>query len=339
MDNVFAERLQCVDIQNETHDVKTFHFSVADQRPLVFKPGQFLTLELNINGNAVNRCYSFSSEPRNQAIAITVKRVANGLVSNWLHDSFSIGDHVSILPPAGEFSTQLYPRANYLFLSAGSGITPIMSMTRHHHSVDDDANIVFIHSTKTPADFIFGDELNQLAKTHPKFKLHLVYSRNEGTFSGRLTYQQLLEFAPDLLQRSVFVCGPSSYRQAVRAMLTATGINAELVHEESYSFTDLQQDDVIKSQISTAAEFTVLFQEAQREIQCKSDQSILAAAQAAGMRLASSCQQGVCGTCKVKLMSGEVMMTHQGGIRQREIDQGMILLCCSKPLTELVIAK
>ena len=85
--------------------------------------------------------------------------------------------------------------------------------------------------------------------------------------------------------------------------------------------------------------FKVSFARSNREIECGSGQHVLDAAKKAGVRLPASCTQGMCGTCKVKLVSGEVAMKHAGGIRQREIDQGMVLLCCSKPLSDLVVDK
>jgi ferredoxin len=130
--------------------------------------------------------------------------------------------------------------------------------------------------------------------------------------------------------------------KAVRGMLDEAGFDRARYHEESFSFEALQQE----SQPQTAPEnapaatgFEVNFQKSMRQITCGPQQHVLDAARNAGVRLASSCAQGMCGTCKVKLVSGTVDMQHKGGIRQREIDQGMVLLCCSKPLSNLVVDK
>ena len=97
-------------------------------------------------------------------------------------------------------------------------------------------------------------------------------------------------------------------------------------------------DGLFRADVATK-QYTVSFAKSNREISCGSEQHVLDAARQSGVRLPASCTQGMCGTCKVKLVSGQVEMKHNGGIRQREIDQGMVLLCCSKPLSDLVIDK
>jgi ferredoxin len=178
--------------------------------------------------------------------------------------------------------------------------------------------------------------------------------------------------APDFLEREIFTCGPAPYMQAVRNLLAEGGFDRSHYHEESFSFETISE---VAAQLTTAhvadalqaptvaaerftetreqaagftpaeipleteTKFKVSFVKSNREIECGSGQHVLDAAKKAGVRLAASCTQGMCGTCKVKLVSGEVAMKHAGGIRQREIDQGMVLLCCSKPLSDLVVDK
>jgi len=136
-------------------------------------------------------------------------------------------------------------------------------------------------------------------------------------------------------------------------MLDEAGFDRQHYHEESFSFESLPEEvqeaatvthaDAVATAapeaLLDAGSFKVTFQKSAREIVCGSQQHVLEAARATGVRLASSCAQGMCGTCKVKLISGKVDMQHKGGIRQREIDQGMVLLCCSKPLSDLVVDK
>jgi len=132
----------------------------------------------------------------------------------------------------------------------------------------------------------------------------------------------------------------------VRDLLEEAGFDRKHYHEESFSFETLIEDapellaEVAPAENgATTSTFTVSFARSNREISCGTDQHVLDAARQAGVRLPSSCTQGMCGTCKVKLVSGQVEMKHNGGIRQREIDQGMVLLCCSKPLSDLVVEK
>jgi len=338
-----AEKLICTQIKDETHKVKTFFFICADQNMITYKPGQFITLELQINGALINRCYTISSaQGKSSAICITVKRLPQGLVSNWLHDHFNVGDQVSFLPPAGDFTWVDYQADKYLFLSAGVGITPLMSMTRAHLLTLNYVDIAFIHSAHTPDDIIFAAELANIAEHYPNIKIHFNCSdkgrrHDWSAATGRLSWQSLQKQAPDLREREIFACGPASYLQTIRDMLNQSEFDMRHYHEESFSFEALATKVESQSACADTGEFAIHLQKSQREIVCGSQQFILEAATNAGVRLASSCTQGVCGTCKTRLVSGRVEMQHKGGIRQREIDQGMILLCCSKPMTDLVI--
>lgn len=342
------ETLVCCQVRAETHDVKSFFFAAADGAAFAFQPGQFITLELEINGELINRCYTISSSPaRPHTISITVKRVPGGPVSNWLHDNLKAGDKVKVLRAAGEFTCAIHPAEKYLFLSAGSGITPLMSMSRAHHDLCDDRDIVFIHSARTPDDIIFERELSLIAANQQNFRTRFICERpglrrEWPGLTGMLSLAALKLMAPDFMEREIFVCGPAPYMKAVRGMLDEAGFDHARYHEESFSFETLQQDSGPQTSVSNTvvtAGFEINFQKSMRQIVCGPQQHVLEAARSAGVRLASSCAQGMCGTCKVKLISGTVDMQHKGGIRQREIDQGMVLLCCSKPLSNLVVDK
>lgn len=364
------ETLVCCQIRQETHDVKSFFFMSREGRTFAFEPGQFITLELEIDGETINRCYTISSAPtRPHTISITVKRVPGGKVSNWLHDNLRTGDCVRVLGPAGEFTCVRQPAAKYLFLSAGSGITPLMSMSRAHHELGEDRDIIFVHSARTPDDIIFARELDLIAASQERFRTSFVCERigqrtNWAGVTGFLTLPLLTLIAPDFMDREVFTCGPAPYMDAVRGMLAQAGFDMRRYHHESFTFETLEpQPSALEAGASGGgadaeatsngsitsnggaephvggARFAVTFAKSRRDIECGAQQHVLDAARQAGVRLPASCTQGMCGTCKVKLVSGQVRMQHNGGIRQREIDQGMVLLCCSKPLTDLVIDK
>ncbi|MFM0397348.1 FAD-binding oxidoreductase [Paraburkholderia phytofirmans] len=374
------DTLVCCQVRQETHDVKSFFFRAPSGRVFVFEPGQFITLELEIDGESINRCYTISSPPtRPHTISITVKRVPGGKVSNWLHDNLHAGNEVRVLGPSGEFTCARHPARKFLFLSAGSGITPLMSMSRAHHELGEDSDIVFVHSARTPDDIIFARELDLIASNQTHFRTAFVCERvgartNWPGVTGFLTLPLLKLIVPDYLEREIFTCGPAPYMQAVRNLLDEGGFDRSHYHEESFSFETVSEvaaqlttahvadalqsigapvtaDSFIEAReeapgfapapvsIETETRFKVSFAKSNREIECGSGQHVLDAAKKAGVRLPASCTQGMCGTCKVKLVSGEVAMKHAGGIRQREIDQGMVLLCCSKPLSDLVVDK
>jgi ferredoxin-NADP reductase len=258
-----------------------------------------------------------------------------------------------------------------------------MSMSRAHHELGEDSDIVFVHSARTPDDIIFARELDLIASNQAHFRTAFVCERlgartNWPGVTGFLTLPLLKLIAPDYLEREIFTCGPAPYMQAVRNLLAEGGFDRSHYHEESFSFETVSEvaaqlttvhvadalqgalapvtaDSFIEAReeasgftpasapapvsVETETRFKVSFARSNREIECGSAQHVLDAAKKAGVRLPASCTQGMCGTCKVKLVSGEVAMKHAGGIRQREIDQGMVLLCCSKPLSDLVVDK
>ena len=348
--------LICCEVRQETHDVKSFFFKAADASQFHFLPGQFITLELAIGSETINRCYTISSSPtRPHTISITVKRQPNGIVSNWLHDNMQIGKKIAAFGPSGEFTTADLKAEKTLFLSAGSGVTPLMSMTRAFQELAENQDVVFVHSTRSPEDIIFLKELDLIAFNQPKFRAGFICEqiddvlRGSSMLAGRLGVEALQQLAPDFKSREIFTCGPAPYMAAVRTMLDAAGFDMAHYHEESFSFdalpsaikADIQENEVgINPALNqTGAAFSVQFTKSERTLNCDAGEFVLDVAKTAGLRLPFACSKGVCGTCKSKLLSGKVDMKHGGGIRQREIDQGMILICCSKPLTDLVIEK
>lgn len=340
------EPLVCVAVERVTHDVASFVLRSAHGRSYRFEPGQYLTLTAPVDGRDTERCYTIASSPLcPDALTITVKRVPGGPVSNWLHDHLRPGVALPVTGPLGRFSITYHPAARYLFLSAGSGITPLMSMTRTIHQRGGPADVVFVHSARTPDDIIFRAELEEIAATNPGIRVVAVCEEDSATQRwagrrGRLTLPMLRSMAPDLAEREVFTCGPPAYMDTVRAMLAEAGAATECCHEESFTFPRPAHDQAGGTATSARpaeAGFSVELARSRRMIMCEPGSTVLEAAERAGLSLPSSCGEGVCGTCKTAMLSGSVDMDHGGGIRPREIAENMVLLCCSSPRTDLVL--
>ena len=335
------EHLVCVAVRPETHDVATFVFAAAEPRLFRFQPGQFMTLDLAAAG--VQRCYTIASPPtRPYRIEVTAKRAAVGAGSGWLHGTMRPGVRVAATGPHGAFTFAPAPGGRYLFLSAGSGITPLMSMARYAHDLGSDADVLFVHSARSPADLVFNDELAAMARRPGFARASIVKAVPAGVawdgLRGRLSPAMLSALVPDLLAREVYCCGPAPYMEAVRVMLDAAGFDRGRYHEESFSFAMPDAPEPTPAAPPDAqAGFTVAFTRLGRTVACPPGSTILAAARSAGLRLPSACNKGVCGTCKSRLVSGTVELRHGGGIRQREIDAGMTLLCCARPASDLVV--
>ncbi len=335
-------RLICRLVAQETHDVRSFTFTAPTPHRFRFLPGQFLTFDLPIDGAIVPRSYTIASPPtRPFSISVTSKRVPGGIGSNWLHDHLRPGMALAANGPAGDFSAFHHPAAKYLFLSAGSGITPLMAMARSFHDLGSAADIVFVHSARSPSDIIFRDELERFSRVWPGFTLAWLCEAVSplggwGGYRGRLSLGLLREIAPDFAAREVFTCGPAPYMAAARALLAEGGADPAKYHQESFDFAGLADAPVAAAAVAETG-FRIAFSRMGRTILCDPGTTILAAAAAAGVKLPSACAQGVCGTCKSRKISGAVDMRHEGGIRQRDIDQGYFLPCCSRPLSDIVI--
>lgn len=341
--------LVCRQVRQETHDVRTFTFTAFQPRRFDYFPGQFLTFEFEIAGELVHRCYTIASAPtRPGMVSITVKRVPGGPASNWLHDEMKPGMSVKAVGPMGTFTCLTQPASKYLFLSGGSGITPLMSMARTFHDLSEPRDVVFVHAARTPADIIFRRELDLIAQNMPSFRFAPICEADAPGerwhgLTGRLSLDIVKHVAPDFMDRTVFTCGPSPFMAAAKSILSGAGHDAKRYFEESFSFDELPSalaEEVLEVEAAIGTRtYSIQFAKTGKTIDCPEDTPILTAAKAAGMRLPSSCTKGMCGTCKSKKLSGDVEMTHQGGIRQREIDAGMVLICCAKPRSDVVIER
>jgi ferredoxin-NADP reductase len=345
------KELVCCRIIEETPDVKTFVFSAGDGVLFSFEPGQFITISVEVNGQMLARCYTISSPPtRPYTLSISVKRVPGGVVSNWLHDALQPGGTLEVYGPSGVFTPSSYPAKKSLYLSAGSGVTPLMSMTRAGHDLGLNRDIVFLHSARTPADIIFRSELSQLSASANRLTVVHVC---EGTGLeadwngpvGRLSLELLERYVPDFREREVFTCGPAGYMQSVKEILGRGGHDPARYHQESFDIRASSAEGGVTaapaSSCSAAAglhqAFSVRLARSGKTFTMDDSETVLAAARRAGVPVPSSCGQGLCGTCKTVVLEGDVDMRHNGGIRQREVDKGLRLLCCSRPNTDLVL--
>lgn len=331
---------------------------------VAFRPGQYLTLVVEVDGVPVERCYTISSPPtRPHLLTITVKRVPGGVLSAHLHDRLAVGDRVSARGPLGGFSVASHPARRYLLLSAGSGVTPTLSTLRtmadlgeldggdrgDRGGAQDGLDVVVLHSGRTPDDLVCRAELDALATAHAGLRVVWICeddapgaaARWEGP-RGRLSADLLHEHVPDLADREVLTCGPPGYMAAARGLLAALGADPDRCHEESFVLGDRAAPvvpaaaaDEPHGGVSPGA--TVRFGRSDREVACAPGTTVLAAAQQAGVVLPSSCASGLCGTCKSTLLAGKVEMHHQGGIRPREIAQDKFLPCCSTPDGDIVV--
>ncbi len=337
------DELVCIDVHDETHDVKSFTFVSPGRKQFEFSAGQYFKFELGLDNEDDGRCYSVSSSPlRRNAITITVKRVPGGKVSNWLHDNLIPNTAVRASGPLGRF---VRPAAKkYLFLSGGSGITPLMSMARELADTAETTDVIFLHAGRSPRDLIFRDEIANIARRVKGFRI-LLLPEDIGTergwpgISGRISKEFLSLAAPDIADRVVMCCGPAPFMAAARQISVELGVPETNYLEESFDAVVVEEAPAPAFEAVETKSFSVQFSKQGKSIEVRADQTVLSCAKKSGVRIPSSCASGICGTCKSKLVSGAVDMKHDGGIRQREIDAGFFLPCCSRPLSDLVIER
>lgn len=343
--------VRCVKVIAETHDVTTFTFGMSQPVLFFFKPGQFVTLELEIEGERVMRSYTISSSPSiPYSFSITVKRVAGGKVSNWLHEHLNHGDQIAVHGPVGQFNCMDFAAEKVLLLSGGVGITPVMSMARWWFNTDSEVDIVFAHSARTPKDIIYARELEYMSSRIDNFQLHLICEKTEvgqawGGYRGYLNHHMLGLIAPDYMTREVFCCGPEPYMKAIKSMLQDAGYDMDRYHEESFGATPVKDVELaekhadaaeIENQLSKEM-VQVSFTDTGTQVSVALGTNLNEAANEAGVNISKACGVGICGACRVKVVSGQFEMAHNGGISEEEIAQGYVLSCCTNVTEDIEI--
>ena len=338
--------LTCIDIINETHDVKTFAFTTKNKEKVDYIPGQHLPMTLLINGDTVNACYTLSSSStRDNYLKITVKRVEQGLVSNFLHDSFQVGDEVIASTPSGNFHLEKVPVNKVLLLSAGSGVTPMLSMLKgmvdNKNRLQSD-DIVFFHSAHSEDDIIARQQVAQLQEQHGNCQVLYTLTREikpqwQG-FQGRLN-QNMLSKIKDLTSRQVFVCGPLGFRETAKKALLALGLPEQQFHFESFGDNRARSPkDITSAEKAQTKAVNLLFDSWDKSVLGNNQQTILEQAEDAGLHLPFACRSGMCGTCRIKLESGEVTQLANDALTEAEQAQNYVLACSCIPKTDIVIS-
>ena len=344
--------VRCVRITVETADVKTFTFAADPAVRLNYKPGQFVTLNLEINGEPVMRSYSLSSSPsRPHTLEITVKRVPAGLVSNWLHDTIAVGSQIKISAPMGKFTCVPSLAPKLLLISAGSGITPLMAMSRWVEDTAAAIDITFFHCARTPRDIIFRQELERMSARLPNFHLALSVTQSEpgqpwSGFTGRLNEAMLQCVAPDFQERQVYVCGSEGFMQATKSLLEGLDFPMQRYSEESFGAPKAlkkvkplkpNSDDPVSPALSPAQSI-VLFSKSGKQVAHDGSESILELAEQEGIKIRSSCRQGVCGACKKRKLEGEVRYEAEpNALEPDDRAAGYVLACAALPVGRVVI--
>ncbi len=307
----------------------------ADARTLVIqpgrawrahRPGQFVSIGVDIDGVRHTRCYSISSAPAGNhgRFSITVKAVDGGRVSNYLVRQLRIGEMVYLSPADGEFVLPEITSKPLLFITAGSGITPVMSMLRSLAARDLMVDTVLIHYAPSRADIIFHDELQELAQRFPdQLKIHWATTReaDDAPLQGHFNSEHLEKVCPDWQSRSAFACGPRGLLASLESTWTAAGC-AELLQIERFQA-------VLAPVNAGAVGGEVRFSVSGRLVQADGAKPLLEVAESAGLAPAHGCRMGICHGCTVKLKSGSVRDLRNGQLHSDAGERVQICVCAA----------
>lgn len=278
------------------------------------RPGQFLRLGVEVDGVRQWRSYSISSAPDRPdgCVAITVKAIPDGVVSSYLVRRATVGTIVHLDQPTGEFVLDAPDQARILFLTAGSGITPVMAMLRSLPPTGS-TDIVVVHSAPTPADTIFGGELRMLAQ-RGRIRLIERHTRTD----GRLDLARLSELVGDVDHRHTWACGPTEMLDAVENHWAAAGSTA-LLRTERFRSTVIATD---------GAGGSVTFSATGTTVQADGDRSMLDTGEEAGVLMPSGCRMGICFGCVAPLRRGAVRDLRTGALTTANDGDGVVIQTC-----------
>jgi ferredoxin-NADP reductase len=326
--------LKLASITQQASDAKTLRFVVPDGRKLSARPGQFLTFSFLFDGKKVTRSYSIcSSAATSGYIEITTKRVRQGCVSVFLNDRASLGMTVEAKGPFGRFCLDESKHQDIVLLAAGSGITPMMAMLRYIDDLCLNIRATLLYCVRTNTDIIFERELENLQSRLTHFDYHLMLSQPHDEWSGargHVSREFIETTVKEIGSRDFFLCGPPQFMEASRTILIDLGVKPERILQESFGVPKLNGVRPVSPNSLTDA--VVEFARSGKMYAVRSGQSLLDAAEEHGIAIPSSCRQGQCGTCKTKLLAGNVRMDAEEGLDPDSKARGFVLTCVGHPL-------
>lgn len=328
-------------IFDETHDVKTFRLVSPDGGPLPFEhiAGQYINLQLTIDGKRVNRSYTIASSPtRNAYCEISVKRAPDGYGSKHLHETWREGQRIKVSAPAGKFYFAGHESDRVVLIAGGIGITPMMSVVRSLTDRGWTGEMYLLFSVRQATDVVFRDELAYLQGRFSNLHVEIVDTSQR----GHITREIIEGFVPGLTKGPVMLCGPAPMMTAMRELLVGMGVRDAEIHQEAFISPKPVADDGAAEPTDVAvidehAERSVTFSRAGQRIGVTNGLTVLECAEEAGVELPFECRSGICGQCKCKLVSGRVVMETQDALTSGDRAKGLILACQARPVNDVVV--
>ena len=337
------------DIVKETSEAVsvTFDVPIELKSEYMFLPGQYLTLESLINNEKIRRDYSISSTPSSGNLTVTIKKVKNGIFSNYANDSLRKGSLINVSLPRGRFVYNCIsdsPKIIFAF-AAGSGITPIISIIKTALENSPKTSCKLIYGNKSPKTTIFLNDLKHLKQVHKnRFDLQFVYSQAqvENSLNGRIDAEKTAHFLHNFSseQKSLsnyYLCGPEKMIFNVKNELLKNNIKAEKILFELFSSTSSSETKNNLNSNNSFCEATIQFEDSTEKIKVLKDQTILDAALSKDIEVPYSCKGGVCSSCICRIKEGDAQMRQNSVLTDKEVEEGLVLSCQAVPTTTNLI--
>ncbi len=343
-------------IEPDTQEAVIVSFDVPPELREVFgfTQGQYLTLRTDIDGQDLRRSYSICAGVDDGELRVGVRKVRGGVFSNWINEHLKPGDTVSVMAPQGRFFVPLDPaaRRHHVGIAGGSGITPILSIMKTVLAREPHSRFTLIYGNRLLQSTMFKEEIEDLKNRYmTRLALQHVFSDEHTDApinSGVMNREKIAEFLASVVPADdidhVYVCGPFQMNDEAEAALLAAGVPEERIHIERFGVALPATGPVgavvheAKPGDAETARIVIIRDGLSREISfTKQQPSILDAASAAGMEVPYSCTSGVCGTCRAKLVEGQVRMERNFALDKKEVANGFVLTCQAHPLTERVV--
>jgi len=330
-------QLRVKEVVRETHDASSFVFDVPPDLADTFhyRPGQFCTFRVQVGGDEQLRSYSMSSTPGTDAdLAVTVKRVAGGVVSNHLLDHVSVGDVLELTKPAGVFCPQDSGRA-VVGLCGGSGITPVMSITKHVLATSA-RPVRLLYANRDATSVIFEDALAGLQAAYPG-RLEVRHHHDAG--AGFLAPDDIAGFVGPGLEADFYICGPGPFMDLVETVLADEGVDPERIFIERFLVEQQEKESAAEEAGAASgagpddvpAEVTVILNKKSVVVTYQRGDTLLETARRGGLRPPFSCESGNCATCMAFLKQGSAVMRANNALTPEEVEEGWILTCQGLP--------
>ncbi len=338
-------KLSVKEVRRETPNAVSVVFNIPEdlKEEFNFIPGQYITVQMDLDGDKIRRAYSICSSQKSNELRVAIKSVEKGSFSVYANTKLKPGDIIEVADPEGKFNLNISDsnKKNYIAFAAGSGITPIISMIKSVIETEKESKFILIYGNKSSDETIFKKELDALAEKYKnQFEVNYVFSQKLGINAsfGRINidvvHQILKSKYKHISFDQYFLCGPEEMIELVKESILKDGVDSNRIHFELFSSSSNKKET--NKDLSGNAKITVTLDDEETTFEMRQDEFILDAVLLKGLDAPYSCQGGICSSCLAKVIEGEVIMENNSILDPDEVKEGLILTCQSHPITSTI---